>query len=89
MNFCQSFFLLFENFFENIHKKGDFQGNYPLIFTFSARPLPPKLFFLYLDYTCHKPVELQRKLKHLNFGYFVPVNMIKPPKASHPYVRDP
>ena len=44
MNFYQSGFLE-KNFFENIHKKVGFGGNYPLIFTLSDQNYDSKNYF--------------------------------------------
>ena len=38
MNFYRAVFLE-KNFLENIHKKGGFWGNYPIIFTLSSQSL--------------------------------------------------
>ena len=70
MNFYKSVFPE-KNFFENICKKGRFWGNYPSMFTLRAMTST----FLYLDYICHKSVELQRDRKHLIFGQFFTENI--------------
>ena len=44
IHFYQSVFLE-KNFFENIHKKVGFRGNYPLIFTLSDQNYDPKNYF--------------------------------------------
>ena len=66
MNFYQLVFLE-KNFLENIHKKGRFWGNYPLLLPFLVRAMTPKIIFKNLDFICHKYRKLQKNLKHFKF----------------------
>ena len=60
MNFYQSAFLE-KNFFENIHKKVGFGGNYPLILILSDQSNDSKNYFK--KFRRHKSEELQKKSK--------------------------
>ena len=68
-----------KNCLENILNEVRFWSNYPQHLPFLAISMTPKIIFQYLDYICHKSVELQRNLKHFNLGSIFTGQMLMPP----------